>query len=303
MAESPASTAEEKKKKKKKGGLLWRLIFWLALIVLIGSLGTLGYLFYTYWQGQNDYDQIAERAFAEPEGDDITLADLVVDWDALRDINPDVVAWVYVPGTVINYPVAHKDGDSEYYLHHNFSLGEGRFGAEYGSIMLSGENNGDFSDEVNILYGHHMRNGSMFAPFAEFRESDVFNKHRTIYLLTPDGNYRLQTFAVEHVPMTHASIATPNYATDAEFAEFKQWLIENSVVTADPDTSDTVDDATKLFGFCTCDGADNTWRYITFADVAEFVPAKYVGTDDYEGKRVKEKTVDKIADAAEERTE
>ncbi|MDE8701422.1 class B sortase [Adlercreutzia equolifaciens] len=303
MAESPASTAEEKKKKKKKGGLLWRLIFWLALIVLIGSLGTLGYLFYTYWQGQNDYDQIAERAFAEPEGDDITLADLVVDWDALRDINPDVVAWVYVPGTVINYPVAHKDGDSEYYLHHNFSLGEGRFGAEYGSIMLSGENNGDFSDEVNILYGHHMRNGSMFAPFAEFRESDVFNKHRTIYLLTPDGNYRLQTFAVEHVPMTHASIATPNYATDAEFAEFKQWLIENSVVTADPDTSDTVADATKLFGFCTCDGADNTWRYITFADVAEFVPAKYVGTDDYEGKRVKEKTVDKIADAAEERTE
>lgn len=303
MAESPASTAEEKKKKKKKGGLLWRLIFWLALIVLIGSLGTLGYLFYTYWQGQNDYDQIAERAFAEPEGDDITLADLVVDWDALRDINPDVVAWVYVPGTVINYPVAHKEGDSEYYLHHNFSLGEGRFGAEYGSIMLSGENNGDFSDEVNILYGHHMRNGSMFAPFAEFRESDVFNKHRTIYLLTPDGNYRLQTFAVEHVPMTHASIATPNYATDAEFAEFKQWLIENSVVTADPDTSDTVADATKLFGFCTCDGADNTWRYITFADVAEFVPAKYVGTDDYEGKRVKEKTVDKIADAAEERTE
>lgn len=303
MAESPASTAEEKKKKKKKGGLLWRLIFWLALIVLIGSLGTLGYLFYTYWQGQNDYDQIAERAFAEPEGDAITLADLVVDWDALRDINPDVVAWVYVPGTVINYPVAHKEGDSEYYLHHNFSLGEGRFGAEYGSIMLSGENNGDFSDEVNILYGHHMRNGSMFAPFAEFRESDVFNKHRTIYLLTPDGNYRLQTFAVEHVPMTHASIATPNYATDAEFAEFKQWLIENSVVTADPDTSDTVADATKLFGFCTCDGADNTWRYITFADVAEFVPAKYVGTDDYEGKRVKEKTVDKIADAAEERTE
>lgn len=302
MAESPASTAEEKKKKKKKGGLLWRLIFWLALVVLIGSLGTLGYLFYTYWQGQNDYDQIAERAFAEPEGD-ITLADLVVDWDALRDINPDVVAWVYVPGTVINYPVAHKEGDSEYYLHHNFSLGEGRFGAEYGSIMLSGENNGDFSDEVNILYGHHMRNGSMFAPFAEFRESDVFNKHRTIYLLTPDGNYRLKTFAVEHVPMTHASIATPNYATDAEFTEFKQWLIENSVVTADPDTSDTVADATKLFGFCTCDGADNTWRYITFADVAEFVPAKYVGTGEYEGKRVKEKTVDKIADAAEERTE
>ncbi|MFR7405086.1 MAG: class B sortase, partial [Coriobacteriaceae bacterium] len=113
------------------------------------------------------------------------LADLVVDWDALRAINPDIVAWVYMPGTIINYPVAHKDGDSEYYLHHNFSLGEGSFGAEFGSIMLSGENAGDFSDEVNILYGHHMRNGSMFALFAEFRDSAIFNEHRTIYLLTP----------------------------------------------------------------------------------------------------------------------
>ena len=205
-------------KKKKKRGCFWRIVFWLALIVFIGSVGTLGYLFYTYWQGQNEYEEIASRVVEVPEdGHVANLADLVVDWDALRAINPDIVAWVYMPGTIINYPVAHKDGDSEYYLHHNFSLGEGSFGAEFGSIMLSGENAGDFSDEVNILYGHHMRNGSMFALFAEFRDSAIFNEHRTIYLLTPEGNYRLQTFAVEHVPMTHSSIATPNYPTDEEF--------------------------------------------------------------------------------------
>ena len=222
----------------------------------------------------------------------------------LREINPDIVAWVYMPGTVINYPVAHKDGDSEYYLHHNFSLGEGSFGAEFGSIMLSGENAGDFSDEVNILYGHHMRNGSMFALFAEFRDSAIFNEHRTIYLLTPEGNYRLQTFAVEHVPMTHSSIATPNYPTDEEFTAFKDWLVEESVVTPDPDTTDTLADATKLFGFCTCDGADNTWRYITFADVAEFVPISYVGTDTYQGDTaVEDDAAGEIAADAQERAE
>ena len=54
-------------------------------------------------------------SFEVPEdGHVANLADLVVDWDALREINPDIVAWVYMPGTVINYPVAHKDGDSEY---------------------------------------------------------------------------------------------------------------------------------------------------------------------------------------------
>ena len=277
----------------------------LALIVFIGSVGTLGYLFYTYWQGQNEYEEIASRVVEVPEdGHVANLADLVVDWDALREINPDIVAWVYMPGTIINYPVAHKDGDSEYYLHHNFSLGEGSFGAEFGSIMLSGENAGDFSDEVNILYGHHMRNGSMFALFAEFRDSAIFDEHRTIYLLTPEGNYRLQTFAVEHVPMTHSSIATPNYPTDEEFTAFKDWLVEESVVTPDPDTTDTLANATKLFGFCTCDGADNTWRYITFADVAEFVPIDYVGTGTYQGDTaVEDGAADEIAADAQERAE
>lgn len=272
----------EEKKKKKKGGCLWRIVFWLALIVFIGSVGVLGYIAYTYWQGQNEYDEIAARAF--PNEQTNTLADMVVDWDALRDINPEVVAWVYVPDTVVNYPVAHKPGDSKYYLKHNFSNDYGmKYGAEYGCIMLSGENAGDFSDEVNIIYGHHLRNGGMFAPFGDFYESDIFNQHRTVYLLTPAGNYRLETFAVEHVPMTHGSIATPNYATDQEFNDFKQWLVDNSVVTPDPNTDADALTATKLFGFCTCDGDDNTWRYITFAVPAEFVPIEHVGTGDYHG--------------------
>ncbi len=301
--------ASERDRKKKKGGCLWRIVFWVALIVFIASVGTLGYLAWTYWSSQNEYDEIAQsagpavtEAEAAPEG--INLADLVVDWDALREINPDVVAWVYMPGTMVNYPVAHKDGDSEYYLHHNFSLGEGSFGAEFGSIMLSGENAGDFSDEVNILYGHHMRNGSMFALFAELRDSDIFNEHRTIYLLTPEGNYRLQTFAVEHVPMTHSSIATPNYATDQEFSDFKQWLLDESIVAPDNDVAALVTDATKLFGFCTCDGADNTWRYITFAAPAEFVPIAHVGTGDYHSDlAVEDEAATDIAGDVSDRTE
>ena len=301
--------ASERDRKKKKGGCLWRIVFWVALIVFIASVGTLGYLAWTYWSSQNEYDEIAQsagpavtEAEAAPEG--INLADLVVDWDALREINPDVVAWVYMPGTMVNYPVAHKDGDSEYYLHHNFSLGEGSFGAEFGSIMLSGENAGDFSDEVNILYGHHMLNGSMFALFAELRDSDIFNEHRTIYLLTPEGNYRLQTFAVEHVPMTHSSIATPNYTTDQEFSDFKQWLLDESIVAPDNDVAALVTDATKLFGFCTCDGADNTWRYITFAAPAEFVPIAHVGTGDYHSDlAVEDEAAADIAGDVSDRTE
>lgn len=300
-----AENTDTSKKRKKKRGLFWRIVFWLALVVFIGSASVLGYLLYTYWAGQHEYDEIASRAIALPEDGQVTnLADLVVDWDALREINPDVVAWVYLPGTRVNYPVAYRAGDSDYYLHVNFSQFEGKFGAEYGCPLLSGENAPDFSDEVNIIYGHHLRNGSMFAKFSEFSDSAEFNKHRTVYLLTPEGNYRLETFAVEHVPMTHASIATPNYPTDQEFADFKQWLIDESVVKPDPDTTAGVADATKLFGFCTCDGDDNTWRYITFADVAEFVPIEYVGTGEYHGgTAVEDDAAKDVAKESEDRAE
>ena len=89
----------------------------------------------------------------------------------------------------------------------------------------------------------------------------------------------------------------------SDLNDFKQWLLDESVVTPDPDTSSTVADATKLFGFCTCDGADNTWRYITFADVAEFVPAEHVGDPNYSGRKVRDSQIDKIEGEVQERTE
>ncbi len=104
--------------------------------------------------------------------------------------------------------------------------------------------------------------------------------------------------------MTHSSIATPPSPTAAELTAFKAWVVEESIVTPDPDTTDTLANATKLFGFCTCYGADTTWRYITFADVAEFVPISYVGTDTYQGDTaVEDDAAGEIAADAQERVE
>ena len=224
---------------------------------------------------------------------------ITVDFRALEAVNGDVCGWIYCPDTPINYPVLQGE-DNDTYLHHSY---DGAYAAA-GSIFVEALNRPDFADANTILYGHHMRNGSMFALFAELRDSDIFNEHRTIYLLTPEGNYRLQTFAVEHVPMTHSSIATPNYATDQEFSDFKQWLLDESIVAPDNDVAALVTDATKLFGFCTCDGADNTWRYITFAAPAEFVPIAHVGTGDYHSDlAVEDEAAADIAGDVSDRTE
>lgn len=262
---------KERARKKRRGP--WRVVFWLALVVLIGSLSVLGYLIYTYWNGQKAYDDIVEVAFEEPaDPRAATLADFQVDWDALRAINPEVVAWVYIPGTPINYPVAHKAGDDEYYLHHNFANSStGEFGAEYGCVMLSGENNADFTDSVNILYGHNMRNGSMFAFFNQMKDNTVFNEHRTVYLLTPEGNYLLKSFALDHVPGSSTDIVIPNFETPEEMTAYVQDRIAQSIVTPDP-AAPAAADITKVFAFSTCDGANNKNRYITFCYVDEFLP-------------------------------
>lgn len=249
-----------------KGGV-WRIVFWLALVVFVVSATALAYIGYTYWKGQSTYDDIAHEAFVAPEN--ATLADFNVDWDALSAINPDVVGWIYIPGTDINYPIAWREGDDEYYLYHNFNgASSSEFGAEYGSIMLSGVNSSDFSDDVNIIYGHNMNNGTMFAPLSRADE-EWFNTYRTAYLLTPKGNYLLKSFAYVHVPGTSTDIVIPNFPSASDKEAYMQARIDTSLHAADPAGSPAAE-IDQAFALVTCDGANRSYRYISYYEPIDY---------------------------------
>lgn len=270
-------------------------MFWIALLVLVVSLGALAYIGYTYWSGQNAYDSIESESFSAPDDTSAaTLADFSVDWDALRAVNPDIVGWVYMPDTQVSYPVVHRDGDDSYYLNHDFN-GNTRnmVGAEYGCIMLSGENKGDFSDAVNVIYGHNMANGSMFAELAHFGDSANFNAHRTIYLLTPEGNYRLNSFAVNRVLGSSTDIVIPN---PSDITAYVQARLDATLVTPDP-PAPAASEVDKVFAFSTCDAPDNSYRIITFCSVEEFLPAG----SDQAGQAVDEGEIDEVGNSVEGR--
>ena len=113
-----------------------------------------------------------------------------VDFDALREINSDVVGWLYSPETIINYPVAQAQ-DNDYYLHHRFD----RVPHKAGCIFMDAGNNSDLSDPHTILYGHHMKNTSMFGTLTNYKKQEYYEEHSTIYLLTPRKNYAISVFA------------------------------------------------------------------------------------------------------------
>lgn len=246
---------------------IWRVVFWVAAIICVISLAALAFIAWTYWSADRNYKDIASHAFTVPSDEAGTsLGDMTVDWDYLRSINPDVVAWVYIPGTPVNYPVAHTD-NNETYLSTDFDGASGP-NARCGSIFLDSTNLGTFSDTNNVLYGHHMNDGSMFACLStELTDNAAFNSHRTVYILTPRANYKCTSFALIRTdgsdPLVETwfkdAAARTNYVQDKE---------NRSVVTPDegmPDASSI----TKFFTLSTCDYSETNGRAVLFAQMVD----------------------------------
>ena len=117
-----------------------------------------------------------------------TLPNNPINFNKLQSINQDVYAWIKIPGTQIDYAVvqASSDKDDSFYLNRDIN-GNYKFA---GMIFSQRKNSLDFSDPVTVLYGHNMKNGSMFNNLHKFEDKDFFDKHDTIYIYTPGHIYK-----------------------------------------------------------------------------------------------------------------
>lgn len=264
-------SAPEPPQRPRRHGL--RVLLIITSIILIGALGAVGYIAWTYWNGQNEYDQLTEYMQVDDKDGVLTLGSFDVDWDGLRAINPDVVGWVYLPGTVINYPIVWKKDDDTYYTKYNFGDNSvGAFGAEYGAIALSGANSPKWTDQANFISGHHMRNKTMFALLYDFQNSDTFNANRVFYVLTPEGNFKMTSFACDKVRGDAQDIVITNFPTEQEFRDYVQARIDESKVDPNP-VYVTADEIEQIFAFYTCSEPDNQYRIMVYCSVDEFLPA------------------------------
>ena len=181
----------------------------LLILVLLGILG------YCVWQivgitdeyqaGEEAYEELeqyvvmpetvpvettADEEIVEAETEPTAIQWPEVDFKALAQVNGDIVGWLYIPGTVINYPVV-QGPDNEYYLTHLFN---GKTNSS-GCIYLDYGAEGDFTSMNSVLHGHHMKNGSMFAGICKYKDQSYFDEHPNAMLLTPDGRYEVKFFS------------------------------------------------------------------------------------------------------------
>ena len=151
-------------------------------------------------------------AETQPDEDDTIWPE--VDFAALREINPDIVAWIYIEGTEINYPVVQGE-DNDYYLKHLFN---GEWNGS-GCIFLDSRNDASFADRHSIIYGHHRKNGTMFTGLDKYKKQEFFDDHPVALLITPEKSDKVEFFA--------GYVAAPqDDAWEIGFteAEFEVWL-------------------------------------------------------------------------------
>ena len=173
----------------------------LLFLLMLAALFALGKRGFDTWKQKRQEEELRELS-RQQETMEETQQEIVIeeeteppyespiDFSALREINPDIVAWVEIPGTRIDYPVVQAD-NNETYLHRSFEGEESSAGA----IYLDCDSDSDFMGKHSILYGHHMKNGSMFAEIVKFKEKSFFQEHREVILYLPDRELHLRTIA------------------------------------------------------------------------------------------------------------
>lgn len=127
-----------------------------------------------------------------------------IDFEALqKEVNPDIYSWILIPDTPIDYPIVQHPDDNTYYMNYNLDGSRGYPGC----IYTENYNSKDWEDVNTILYGHNMRNGSMFSKLNSFADGDFFEEHPYIYLYSPDAVRVYQIFAAYEFSDLHLMAA------------------------------------------------------------------------------------------------
>lgn len=183
---------------------------------------------------------------------------IAIDFDNLYEISNDAVAWLYAPNTEINYVVAQAE-DNSYYLNHLLN-GKSSSG---GTLFTDYRNNAGFTDWNTVIYGHNMKNGTMFASLMDYRSPDYYEKHPTMYLYRTNHRYKLELIAGYTTNINDLIYSIP--ATKEERDE----IIDRAYRVSSFISGINIGEEDKLITLSTCSYAYDDARYVVIGRIVE----------------------------------
>lgn len=198
----------------------------------------------------------------ESDADQISCetAPIEVDFDVLLEKNEDIIGWLYSEDTPINLPVVQST-DNDYYLRR---LIDGTWNSS-GTLFADYRNAGDFSDNNTIIYGHNMKNKEMFGTLPYYKEQSYFDEHPVMWLLTPDGNYKIELVA-GYVTPTTSDVCSFDQPKEDVFAMVQE-AIKNSTFRSDVE----INQGDQFLTLSTCSYEYDNARYVLIGRLTSLI--------------------------------
>lgn len=251
--------------------------FFLAVLLILAGLlcGVMGLR--AWFQEKNagsDYDRIRDAAFhvrneAQSSGWGLTTKvyaaseeekpEIPVDFEALQKDYPDIYAWIQIPDTKVDYPIVQHENDNSYYLNHTV---EGKEKPE-GAIFTEDYNEKDFKDPNTIIYGHNMKNGSMFRGLHDYQDRKFFKEHQDLVIYLPEQILHYKIFAAYIYDDRHL-MKSFDFEDEKVYASYLQSIFTHNQMGDVIDNTAEVTKEDRIITLSTCNG-NSSQRYLVQA--------------------------------------
>ena len=259
------------------------LLFAAAILVFLVSAAKLAGIAWNYYSSDKEYNDLQSYVKESTTKDGIESAtdsvqtatqtaatesteEFLVDFAGLKKENSDCIGWIRFPGLDISYPIMQGD-DNDYYLKHTFN---GTL-LTAASIFADSANKSDFSDDNTFVYGHNMKNKSMFGRLNDYKDESFYKEHSGFYIYTPDYTYYYTIFSCYLAAVEgEADSFNISFASNEDYAAYQQTVKGRS----EYDTGVTVDGSRKMITLMTCNKAGYDYRFLVHAIQTDVVPVK-----------------------------
>lgn len=275
QAETPASSAyraprggKSGRSGKRRGNVLSNILIAVGVALLLVAGGLFVKAQIGYKKANDYYNGIAEMAVKDSSGEDGIPQ---IDFDALKKESDDIVGWIYVPGTRINYVVAQGETNNTYLRH----LPNGEY-SENGTIFMDMDGTAPgMVDQQTTLYGHHMNDGAMFEPIDASMDQKVFDTFKKVYYITPEMTYVLKPMFTMQVQDDYVDARRTNFDSEKAFTQYLQASLAQAKASA-KDAAAEVEKADKVLTLVTCAGQiiPRTTRAGMVCRVVDTIPAQ-----------------------------